>query len=131
MTKLAVFHVERPMLPWRKPEANITECGHPVAEIQTIDRLEFKKRLREWGKQRTAMTVCITCMETAQRWREWGDDPLDAVARESGKFTYQRREADLFRNELLALEQLYRAHTEEFETLMAQAEWRRQKRGGA
>ena len=129
MTKLAVFHVERPMLPWRKTETNLTECGYPVAEVETIDRVEFQKRMREWGKQRTAMTVCITCLQTAQRWKVWEEDPLDAVARESGKFSYRRRESTLFRDELLALEELYRAHVGEFETFLAQAEWRRQKRG--
>jgi hypothetical protein len=81
MTKSPLDHVQRPELPWRTPEQAMTECGLPANSYPTITRSELAKRWKDFGQQRTAMTVCMTCFDTAKRWRTWQQDPLDGIQR--------------------------------------------------
>lgn len=83
------------------------------------------------GQQRTALLTCMTCADTARRWRTWEDDPLQAMQREieweSGR-GYGRRKDRGFRthDELIAIAALIDAHREEFEARIAESEQRRE-----
>jgi hypothetical protein len=106
----ALDHVRRPPLPWR--DDKLTECGLAVVGRPTISRDEFVARVKQQGKQRSAMTTCMTCWHTAARWPTWDQDPVQAIARE----TYQgRRGDDHFRDELRAIAALIEAHRDEFD----------------
>src|SRR6266566_9811225 len=106
-------HVQRPPLPWRR-EAALTECGLPVAGHPVISRDEFIAKLKEQGKQRAAMTTCMTCYDTAQRHPTWEEDPVMRLSRE---INWSRREGVL-KTELLALAALVSRHRDEFTELL-------------
>lgn len=81
-----VDHLPRQALPWRT-EADRTECGKPLADLpadRVISVEVLQKRIRDVGKTRAAMTTCITCMQTANRWhpRAGGSGAIEAVVRE-------------------------------------------------
>lgn len=107
-----IDHVRRPDLPWRK--LLLTECGLPITGHPAISREVFLKRLKEEGKQRTAMQTCMTCFDTAQRHPCWSDDPVQAIARE----VYTWKSKEIFRRELLALAALVERHHEQFAELL-------------
>jgi hypothetical protein len=129
--KETLSHVERPNLPWRKPELALTECGKAAQGHITIPRDEFIRRWKEWGQQRVAMTTCMTCLHTAERWAEWEEDPLHAMQRAiahepygghwSPKYGRTLAEADgksPLRIELRAIAILVERHREEFDGLV-------------
>lgn len=111
MEKAAVLdHVRRPDLPWRP--ATLTECGKPAADVkQVISRDELIARLRSFGKARTSLTTCMTCWQTAARWKSFAEDPVDAMRRE----VYGSRGDALLAADLRALAALAQAHRDEFE----------------
>jgi len=131
MTKPKIDHVERPELPWRQPEQALTECGLVAAAYPTISRLELAQRWKEWGQQRTAMTVCMTCFNTAQHWRTWEQDPLHGIER-AAKLEPHRwvppgfqeinpaiaSEGSPLRTELRAIAILIERHRDEFNGLV-------------
>jgi hypothetical protein len=118
---LPVEHVLRPRLPWRSG-LDLTECGRPLGDWAVITREAFLAKVRRQGRQRAAMTTCMTCWETATRWAAWDEDPVQAVVREA-ESRWRRnggRERDrLLRDELLALAALAEAHRAEFDGLLA------------
>lgn len=115
--KEPVDHVLRSGPPWRVDE--LTECGQPAAGKAVIDRAAFIARWKDYGKTRTAMLTCITCIETAGRWPTWDEDPARAAGREYvGKYGHLNSR-DQWRNELRAITALVEAHPEEFEQLLA------------
>lgn len=74
-------HVRRPDLPWRV--SRLTECGRDVNDVKAlITRDELLARLRKDGRVRVAFTVCMTCWQTATRWKTFAQDPVDAIRRE-------------------------------------------------
>lgn len=78
-----VDHIERPRLPWRSAdEPSITECGLNSVKVKTLTRSEYFRRLKEFGQQRTALMTCMTCADTAKRWKTWEECPRGAVQRE-------------------------------------------------
>lgn len=121
--KEPVDHIERPRLPWRSDDESwMTECGYSVLKVKTITRDAFAKRLKEYGQQRTAILTCMTCIQTAQRWATWAEDPRQAVDREiawegCGRYSQDQRGARL-RNELKAIAVLIEKHREEFDWLL-------------
>ena len=103
-------HVRRPELPWRVNP--LTECGRRLDDVRTsISRDELAARLRRDGQQRTAFSVCMTCLSTAGRWPSWDADPVEAMAREFHGFRRHERLAD----ELRAIAAIVEAHREEFD----------------
>lgn len=117
--ELPLEHVIRPQLPWRQDE--LVECGKKPGE-HAITRDAFIAKVRKQGKTRAAMTTCMTCFETAQRWPDWNTNPVAVVAREVKNVTYRGNtsEESPLRDELRAIELLIEAHPEEFaETLAA------------
>lgn len=111
-------HVVRPLPPWRIGQ-EMTECGRKPGE-HVISRDAFLIKVRKQGKTRAAMTTCMTCFETAQRWPDWNTNPLAVIAREVKHLTYWGGESDKgpLRDELLAFALLAEAHREEFDATL-------------
>jgi len=129
--KEPVDHIIRPLLPWRRSDTAITECGYNARSVQSITRDEFFRRIKDLGQQRTAMMTCMTCAETAARWGTWDDDPRRALDREIAweyRSGYPGRtdRGNRLKDELLAVETLIAAHREEFDSLVNAAEQRRE-----
>jgi hypothetical protein len=122
--KEPVDHIMRPSLPWRPPTAAITECGYDASKVKALTREEFFQREKDLGKQRTAMLTCMTCSDTARRWKSWEDDPRQAMDREIAwewGNGYRAREdrGERLKDELIAIAALIEAHREEFENTIA------------
>lgn len=122
--KEPVDHILRPLLPWRATDGAITECGLDASKVKTLGRPEYFERLKEYGRQRTAMTVCMTCSNTAARWGTWADDPRHALQREveweRGGFYQSRNDrGQRLRDELLAIEDLISLHRDEFDAAVS------------
>ena len=119
--KEPVDHVLRPRLPWRsESEPAITECGYDASKVKTLTRSEFFQRLKDIGRQRSAMLTCMTCSNTAARWSAWDDDPRRAIGREVDWECGWRSNTrgQRLRDELLAIAGLIYAHPGEFKTLV-------------
>lgn len=128
--KEPVDHILRSQLPWRN-EAGITECGYDASKVKAVTREEYFARLKELGQQRTAMLTCMTCADTARRWKTWEEDPRRAIGREveweAGGAYYSTRNdrGQRLRDELLAIAALVEAHRDEFDAHIALTEQRR------
>ena len=117
-----VDHIERPVLPWRSNEQALTECGISAVKVKTLTRSEFQRRFKEWGERRTAITTCMTCVQTARRWTDWTTDPRQALEREiywegGGRWSLDKR-GTLLRDELKAIATLIINHRDEFVELL-------------
>lgn len=133
-------HILRPPLPWRA-DIKITECGHDGTIGSALTREGFFERLKDYGKARTAMTTCMTCMQTSHRWPTWAEDPRTALMREivweaadhwSGIGTLSHEpHGHQLKDDLLAIEILISTHYDEFRKLLriiaARNEWRELK----
>lgn len=127
-----VDHVLRPSLPWRDASA-ITECGYDASKVKTLTREEFFQRVKDLGERRTAMTICMTCSDTAKRWCTWDVDPRLAMHRE---IAWERGESywgngrtdrgQLLRDELIAIAAIISAHRDEFDATILENEQRRE-----
>lgn len=135
--KEPVDHIIRGSLPWRlASDPAVTECGLNASKVKTITREGFFQRRKEYGQQRTAMLTCMTCSNTAERWKTWLDDPRQALGREieweSGLWGERENHGHRLRDELLAIETLISAHREEFDKLLfdmaARREWLERKK---
>lgn len=133
--KEPVDHIIRPQLPWRKNgEGAVTECGYDATKVKSITRGDFFKRIKNIGKQRTAMVTCMTCADTASRWGTWEDDPRPALDREivwEMTRNYRNDRGQRLKNELLAIADLIEKHKEEFDAFIdqhiKQQEWNEMK----
>jgi hypothetical protein len=130
-----VDHILRPSLPWRTDGA-ITECGLNAAKVKTLTRPEYFDRLGNYGCQRTAILTCMTCSDTARRWKTWEEDPRQAMEREitwERGIGYRARtdHGERLREDLVAIAQLIADHRAEFdETLernIQRREWLEKK----
>lgn len=126
--KEPVDHIIRPQLPWRAAGTTITECGYNASKVRALPRNEAMRRFKELGRQRFAMMTCMTCMNTAERWGTWEDDPRKAVEREINWECQWRRTDHGFRlkDELIAIAGLIEAHREEFDSAVREIEQRRE-----
>jgi hypothetical protein len=110
-------HVARPVLPWR--DEVLTECGLPEEpDRRIITRDAFRAKVSREGQQRSAMTTCMTCWHTAQRWEDWTMCPADAMRRELMNFK-GRTKNDRLNAELRAIAALIAAHRDEFDAYLA------------
>lgn len=129
--KEPVDHILRPRLPWRSDEGVITECGYDASKVKVLTREEYFERLKDMGRQRTAMLTCMTCADTARRWGTWDDDPRLAMQREidweRGSAYWRARDdrGNRLRDELIAINVLIEAHRDEFSELVSAIEQRR------
>lgn len=122
--KEPVDHILRPVLPWRAAGAGIgaaiTECGYDASKVKTLTRPEFFARLKDMGSQRTAILTCMTCADTARRWKAWDDDPREAIEREinwEGR-RHRGEHGTRLRDDLIAIAQLIEAHRDEFDAIL-------------
>ncbi len=121
-------HVLRPQPPWRRTQ-QITECGLPLEGHPVITRDEFLAKVKSQGQQRSAMTTCMTCWQTARRHPSWDENPVLSIIREARRFEYPAMaekhgfeggaKLASFRDELLAIAVLIEAHREEFDELVS------------
>ena len=126
--KQPVDHIIRPRLPWRSAgESDITECGYDASKVKALTRDEFFQRLKDYGQQRTALLTCMTCSDTAKRWKAWEEDPRTALEREINWECGWRRtdRGERLLGELVAIAALIEAHRDEFAGLLAENEQRR------
>lgn len=119
MTPEPLDHVVRLSPPWRKVE--LTECGKNVAEFaegRVLGREEMAAKAKRQGKQRTAMTMCMTCWGKFQyNWHgTWDEHPEGVVERDVGGFGRRR---SMLADELKALSILYSRHTDEYDAIVA------------
>ena len=129
-------HIARPRLPWRAAkEPTFTECGCDASKVKTITREEHLIRVKNYGRQRTAILTCMTCFHTAERWSTWEEDPRQAMEREiqwegSGNYRKAERGTRLF-DELLTIAALIKSHPDEFQRLLTvtlqRREWNERK----
>jgi hypothetical protein len=118
-------HLARPPLPWRLC-ATLTECGKTLTELdpaRVITADTLARRIRDLGKQRAAYTTCMTCADTAERWRSIDPEPLVVFLREAEAVQYRTRR-NVARREALtaeveAITALIAAHREEFDGYLA------------
>lgn len=130
---LAIVHIVRPRPPWRAAKYELTECGLSAHEHAAISREEHAARLHKWGRQRTAMHTCMTCMPTWERYggdseraATWEQNPVAALAREAEKARWARRGKESRERldvELRAIMQLVADHHDEFDAIVARFEW--------
>lgn len=117
---IALDHVIRPTLPWR--DDGLTECGRPVADVASaITRDAALAKIKEYGKQRAAMSTCMTCWTTTQHSREWSESPTEVMGRYcagAGFWNPLKPETQLDK-ELRAIAALVAAHRGEFDDFLA------------
>lgn len=128
--KEPVDHIIRPQLPWRQTGA-MTECGYDAAKVKAITREEFSQRLKDLGRQRTAMLTCMTCADTSSRWQTWEQDPRLALGREitwetGGGYRGFTERGERLKDELLAVADLIAADPDKFDALVAERQQRRE-----
>jgi len=118
VTDQPIEHIERGKPPWR--EETKTECGRLVSEFAVVlTREQAKKKIAGQGRQRAAMSTCMTCWETAGRHGEWADDPCGVIDREAQSNRWRRGEMSTLETELRALAVLYVAHSDEYDEIVA------------
>ena len=127
--KEPVDHILRPRLPWRSPDGPaITECGYDASKVKTISRDDFIARTKEYGRQRTALLTCMTCSQASERWSDWDVDPRKAVGREiTWESAWGANHGERLKDELRALAELARRHSDEFAQIMSRIDWIRKK----
>ena len=105
-------HIQRPEFPWRNDCR--TECGRRAVDVAvTISRDRFIAKVKDQGRQRAAMSTCMTCWSTASRWGDWNHSPADVAVREGAK-----GDRDLWEAELRAFALMIEAHPDEWASLL-------------
>lgn len=118
MSDEPLTHIARTPLPWR--DSGKTICGKPISQyrdglVLSID--DARAAIRRLGKQRFAMTHCMTCAHNAGRWSKWEDDPRGRLAREIG-FEGMTKTEPLVTYELFAIARLIEEHRSEFDAIV-------------
>lgn len=108
-------HIYRAVLPWRAQE--MTECGRLVNDVGGVISVEeVTRRWKEWGKQRTAFTVCMTCLNTANYQDRWESDPAGVMRRWC---SLDASNHERMNTELRAIAALIDAHRTQFDGFVA------------
>lgn len=125
--KEPVHHIIRARLPWRDGP-DFTECGRNVAEMALIwTRDEAVAQAKEMGKQRFSLFCCMTCMDTAERWPMWDQDPVQVMLRECEhaprtwvqyRYSESTEEPGVLERELRAMAALAAAYPDEFREMV-------------
>lgn len=109
-------HVLRPQPPWR--DLMVTECGRPTNDLAAVlTRDEFVAKVTRLGQQRSAMTTCMTCWETARNHPAWDQSPVAVMGRITRDGQWGK-DAGMVNKELRAIAHLIDAHREEFDGLL-------------
>jgi len=116
MSNEPLAHLVRRSPPWREPTK--TECGRDLTDIaRHITRDEAKALIRKHGQQRAAFLLCMVCVQTSDRYRDWAASPTDVIARE-GTTRWKQQHSQMDR-ELFAIAALIEAHRGEFDGYLA------------
>jgi len=121
MSEEPLAHVRRHRLPWRADELTKTECGQKPAEFtRVIAHDELRALVKDIGKQRASMQLCMTCWgrmgwSGREYYQSWDENPESLLERE---LRPHGREETLIRRELRAIAALVEAHPDEFAALM-------------
>jgi hypothetical protein len=115
MMRDAMEHIERCTLPWQSER--LTECGKPIAEFATVlSRTDAARKFREQGKQRAAMTTCMTCLNRgSDQPLSWEGDPAAVMRRACERLGWRVGQDHPMNVELRALALLVQAHRDEFD----------------
>ena len=106
-------HVLRSEPPWRT-QGFRTECGKRAVDVaSTISRDDFRAKVKKQGQQRAAMSTCMTCAHTAERWGTWDEDPVACLGRETYNRPWGDGKRDPFADELRAIAALIEARRDE------------------
>jgi hypothetical protein len=113
-------HMQRTQLPWRGDDDVLTECGLPADPRTTLTRGAMIAKIAREGKERAAMSSCMTCWTAATRHREEGDGDLVAVVQREVERVHWRQNPARKRllHELKAIVSLIETHRAEFDTLV-------------
>jgi hypothetical protein len=114
-------HIERSSPPWQRDR--LTECGRLITDVKSVvSRAAIKAKVEKLGKQRSAFSTCMTCLERSHPFQTWEQSPGSVVSRyveRSRYVTYGRQDDDTrgqrIAMELYALGHLVENHREEFE----------------
>lgn len=107
-------HIARPRLPWR--DESLTECGKPAASVASvISRDQAHAKVKKQGKQRAAMSTCMTCWNAAERHRDWAASPTEVIDRETNGCMWPQRDDTQLDRELRAIAALVEAYRAEFD----------------
>lgn len=118
MSDEPLTHIARPPLPWR--DSGKTICGKPIsqyAEGLVINLADAHMSVRRMGKQRFALTHCMTCASNADRWDTWENNPRGRLAREIG-YEGITKVDPIIEHEIRAFALLIEAHRDEFDALV-------------
>jgi hypothetical protein len=119
-------HVLRAVPPWRTGHL-LTECGLLADGRPALAYDGFAAKVKSQGRQRSALTTCMTCWQTAIRHSgTWETNPVGVMSREmirTGAHSASGIRDDdpaavRVRDELLAIEELIGRHREEFDTIL-------------
>lgn len=105
-----IDHVLRALPPW-DDQTFTTECGRDDVAGKLLTRDQFVAKIAEQGQQRSAMTTCMTCWNTASKYRPWNVSPTETMARWLGP-GWRSDEHDV---ELRAIAALIEAHRDEYD----------------
>lgn len=123
MSDEPLTHVLRPSLPWRSDDQAMTECGLRADSYPTATREDASAKWKKMGAQRASLWLCMTCVQTADRWPTWDTDPAGCLGREVESGRYRRRDggeqAATLRTELVAIARLIELHRDDFDDLVA------------
>jgi len=124
MPESPLAHLQRRGVPWRA--ADKTECGKRILDVaKTITLDDAKALIARHGQARAAFLLCMTCAQTASRYRDWDHSPSEVVGRESvsqfrlGRGGQPRSEHGQMDRELFAIAALIEAHRTEFDAFLA------------
>lgn len=118
---IGLEHVVRDCPPWRD-EKSLTECGLSVGSYLIISRDDLLAKVTKQGKQRAALSTCMTCWGTAERHSTWALRPSAVLARECKPDLgpgHVGRPSQQIDRELRAIALLIEAHKDEFDSLLA------------
>jgi hypothetical protein len=110
-----IDHIERSCPPWRRGD-RLTECGLTADNHPTLTRAAAIAKIKEMGIQRASLFLCMTCMNTADRWETWEANPASCINRETDHY---RDKTQPIHAELRAIAALIAAHPDEFYDYLA------------
>lgn len=112
-------HLAREVPPWR--EATTTECGRPLGDVaQIITRAAAVRRWKDQGAKRASFSLCMTCVETANRNPTFDENPIENIRRTlPAAYAANRERLDTEERHWRAVAALIDAHRDDFDQLLA------------
>lgn len=112
-------HIRREVLPWRSADEARTECGLPPDSRTTISLDAMHAKIKREGKERAAMTSCMTCWRTVNiNHKDREGDLLPVIQREIQRVWGDSPDRARLQHEFAAIVALIERHRAEFDTLV-------------